>query len=217
MTAPMTSREELADEIDRAQNNADLLRVMWRGKAEIATALRAGIAQPSGISAIAAERQRQISKEGWTTAHDDEHTEQALASAALCYVYASIFDPEDFPLRYWPWDQEWWKPSDARRNLVKAGALIAAEIERLDRISKPSPKTIIDPVESVGARGAMRQALDDHTSMLSSTDKAPPTKNRGTFLGYRNGNGEEMHCANAFCPHEIECRKGCINRAPMSL
>lgn len=32
----------------------------------------------------------------------------------------------------WPWDPSWWKPSpDPIRNLVKAGALIAAEIDRL--------------------------------------------------------------------------------------
>jgi hypothetical protein len=88
-----------------------------------------------GCDDIAAERQRQMVREGWTPAHDDEHTESDLASAALCYVYVSIFDPGDFPLRYWPWDRKWWKPSDARRNLVKAGALIAAEIDRLDRAS----------------------------------------------------------------------------------
>jgi hypothetical protein len=34
----------------------------------------------------------------------------------------------------WPWDASWWKPSnDPVRNLVKAGALIAAEIDRLQR------------------------------------------------------------------------------------
>lgn len=37
----------------------------------------------------------------------------------------------------WPWDENWWKPSlDPIRNLVKAGALLAAEIDRLQR-SKP--------------------------------------------------------------------------------
>lgn len=34
----------------------------------------------------------------------------------------------------WPWHSSWWKPSDDPiRNLVKAGALIAAEIDRLQR------------------------------------------------------------------------------------
>ncbi|HCE9784511.1 TPA: hypothetical protein NH348_003290 [Pseudomonas aeruginosa] len=34
---------------------------------------------------------------------------------------------------FWPWDEEWWKPKSARENLVRAGALVLAEIERLDR------------------------------------------------------------------------------------
>jgi hypothetical protein len=33
----------------------------------------------------------------------------------------------------WPWSREWWQPKDRRRDLVRAGALIVAEIERLDR------------------------------------------------------------------------------------
>lgn len=31
----------------------------------------------------------------------------------------------------------------------------------------------------------------------------------GTFLGYRDANGNEMHCRHITCPHEIDCRKGC--------
>ena len=83
---------------------------------------------------IAAERQRQISAEGWTPEHDDEHDDGELAMAAACYAEASVFGNamEQCPSS-WPWSPEWWKPSDPRRNLVKAGALIVAEIERLDR------------------------------------------------------------------------------------
>lgn len=34
----------------------------------------------------------------------------------------------------WPWATDWWKPSDDPiTNLVRAGALIAAEIDRLLR------------------------------------------------------------------------------------
>ncbi|MGY0790895.1 hypothetical protein ACW7BJ_16135 [Azospirillum argentinense] len=40
----------------------------------------------------------------------------------------------------WPWGARWWKPKDPRRDLVRAGALIAAEIERLDRASAPAPR-----------------------------------------------------------------------------
>jgi len=33
----------------------------------------------------------------------------------------------------WPWNMVWWKPKNYRRDLVKAAALLVAEIERLDR------------------------------------------------------------------------------------
>ena len=87
---------------------------------------------------VLAERQRQISVEGWTPEHDDEHHPGALPHAAAMYaVYGglSYYGPGN-PPDDWPWTPEWWKPSTSqRRNLVKAGALILAEIERLDRLS----------------------------------------------------------------------------------
>lgn len=82
---------------------------------------------------VLAERRRQIEKEGWTPEHDDEHSEGQMASAAACYALASYLGNDWSPAEHWPWDAEWWKPSDRRRNLVKAAALILAEIERLDR------------------------------------------------------------------------------------
>ena len=33
----------------------------------------------------------------------------------------------------WPWAASWWKPKNRRRDLVRAAALIVAEIERIDR------------------------------------------------------------------------------------
>lgn len=86
----------------------------------------------TGIELIAAERERQITAEGWTPEHDDAHKEGELAQAALCYIESAlgIVDEDDVPLS-WPWDKSWWKPSD--RDLEKAGALIAAEIDRLSR------------------------------------------------------------------------------------
>lgn len=79
---------------------------------------------------VLAERQRQISTEGWSTAHDDEHRAGELALAAGKYASAAAGWAS---AGQWPWEQEWWKPGTARRMLVKAGALILAEIERLDR------------------------------------------------------------------------------------
>lgn len=91
----------------------------------------------NGIESIAAERRRQIEVEGWTPEHDDEHDSGELAAAAACYTVAAI-DPEGItPLDQlpipWPWAPEWYKPANPRGALVKAGALIAAEIDRLDR------------------------------------------------------------------------------------
>lgn len=90
-----------------------------------------------------AGRRRQVEAEGWTPERDDEHDKGELAKAAGCYAWiasqsdglrdAFITPPPTWPIR---WASEWWKPTDRRRNLVKAGALILAEIERLDRAAR---------------------------------------------------------------------------------
>lgn len=94
---------------------------------------------------VLAERRRQIEAEGWTPEHDDEHGLGELARAAACYALHAASQASEHPgislslessaLGVWPWDQSWHKPGDQRRNLVKAGALILAELERLDRAS----------------------------------------------------------------------------------
>ena len=93
--------------------------------------------ETSALKDVAAERRRQIESEGWTPAHDDEHSQGELAAAAVCYAFTAVRSPH-FLGHLWPWDGSWWKPKDKRRNLVKAGALILAEIERLDR-AEPTP------------------------------------------------------------------------------
>lgn len=84
-----------------------------------------------GINLIEAERNRQIHAEGWTEEHDDKHVNNELALAAACYAV-----PDVFSQGYWPptWDLSWYKSTTRIRDLVKAGALIAAEIDRLKRI-----------------------------------------------------------------------------------
>lgn len=86
-----------------------------------------------GAELIAKERKRQIEKEGWTKQHDrDMHDEGELLRAAICYARAGTEDIDfDEARQDWPWSSKWWKPEDRIRNLVKAGALIAAEIDRL--------------------------------------------------------------------------------------
>lgn len=102
----------------------------------------------TGAELIAAERQRQLDAEGWDTWHDDGHDAGELAMAAACYatppderdtrpVYTDDAPSSTVPLA-WPWDTYDWKPTpdDRKRELVKAGALIAAEIDRLQRAER---------------------------------------------------------------------------------
>jgi hypothetical protein len=70
--------------------------------------------------------------EGWTAEHDDEYIHGELVTAAVCYV----LEDHTFAQALWPWDLTWWKPSpdDRIKELKKAAALIAAEIDRLIRL-----------------------------------------------------------------------------------
>lgn len=85
-----------------------------------------------GATLIAAERRRQVEQEGWTPEHDDAHTDESLRRAALCYARLELGGGWDVP-DDWPWEPEAWKPRDNVTCLVKAGALLAAEIDRLQR------------------------------------------------------------------------------------
>lgn len=89
------------------------------------------------------ERERQKKVEKWSEDHDDNHIEGELGIAALCYeqlpserdlpggdIYLQTAMPNN-----WPWGDDWWKPSpdDRLKELVKAGGLYRAEMERLQR------------------------------------------------------------------------------------
>ena len=89
------------------------------------------------ILEVSRERERQLAEEGWTPEHDDEHELGEMALAAACYAKQSTENYDDITEIYepdvWPWDNNWWKPKNQRRDLIRAAALIVAEIERLDR------------------------------------------------------------------------------------
>lgn len=100
-----------------------------------------------GINLIEAERERQIYQEGWSEEHDDKHVNNELALAAACYAVPDIFSQG-----YWPptWDLNWYKSTTRIRDLVKAGALIAAEIDRLQRIEiKKAKKEYIPKIKEL--------------------------------------------------------------------
>jgi hypothetical protein len=109
------------------------------------------------IADIVDERLRQIDVEEWTPEHDDSHIDGSLALVAACYaapkrIYEKIKVAFGFAfVDPWPWpsffrgneitDCTKWnkKGKTRRRQLVIAGALIVAEIERLDRKAEKVP------------------------------------------------------------------------------
>lgn len=93
-----------------------------------------------GVGVIGIERQRQIDQEGWTPEHDDEHRNGELANAAACYALTHTTRTQNIIQAIWPFHRSWWKPALTNdrekriRELAKAGAMIAAEIDRLKRL-----------------------------------------------------------------------------------
>ncbi|QLG96438.1 hypothetical protein HZF02_15890 [Pseudomonas yamanorum] len=94
------------------------------------------------MQSVLAERIRQIQVECFYPVHDDENTDGSLGMAAACYAEEAFYQAKvsdrlsaisQVTPVLWPWAPDIWKPTDQRRNLVKAGALILAEIDRLDR------------------------------------------------------------------------------------
>ncbi|WP_262411284.1 hypothetical protein [Pseudomonas aeruginosa] len=115
-------------------------QIDWDAENELAELLAAAPdnSVPQAWLDVQAERRRQVEAEGWTPEHDDGHSHGQMARAAACYALAGSSAPNDGTAALlvslaWPWDEQWWKPSTARRDLVKACALALAEIERLDR------------------------------------------------------------------------------------
>ena len=100
----------------------------------------------TGIELIAAERRGQVEREGYRAIHDDGHDLGELSQAAAAYAKVASANTrgataEEFDAYMmvaegeWPFEEDSWKPSDDPiRNLIKAGALIAAEIDRLRRL-----------------------------------------------------------------------------------
>lgn len=97
------------------------------------------------LAEIGDERTRQILSEGYDSQHDDRHEDFELARAAsVLTTYATLPETDRWvatrhgPRLYgaellWPWDLEHFKLANPRRDLIKAAALIVAEIERMDR------------------------------------------------------------------------------------
>ncbi|WP_334029003.1 hypothetical protein [Burkholderia orbicola] len=83
---------------------------------------------------VLAERRRQVEVEGFTPEHDDdEYLDGELAAAGGSYALHAFDRRIALTPAWWPWQRAWWKPGTPRQMLVKAGALILAAIEQIDR------------------------------------------------------------------------------------
>lgn len=95
----------------------------------------------SGLELIAQERARQVNVENWTPEYDDQqHDGGQLAMAAYCYEWSARTQivPDSprlclTPPPGWPWSKDWWKPKTPVKDLVRAGALYMAELDRCTR------------------------------------------------------------------------------------
>lgn len=87
------------------------------------------------LTAVIAERQAHLAREGWDDAHDDAHRPGELAQAGAMYALHAGTQSST-PPHEWPWADDWWKPTGFRRDLVKACALVVAEGDRFDRDRK---------------------------------------------------------------------------------
>ncbi|MBC4065317.1 MULTISPECIES: ead/Ea22-like family protein [Klebsiella pneumoniae complex] len=132
----------LVEALEKAQGMETYWKTQCRGITDHCEELQARIAElesrtvTAAAADVLAERKRQVTTEGWTPEHDDQHVNFEMAIAGGLYAISAV--DSHHKLRNsapsaWPWDRKWWKPDGPRRDLVKAGALILAEIERLDR------------------------------------------------------------------------------------
>ena len=137
--------------------NADVRRARNKALARVAE-LEADIpALFPAIRDVIAERRRQVEVEGFTAEHDDQHARGELAAAGATYALNAFMNPDyraytPDPFSFWPWDMKWLKPTTPRRDLVKATALIIAEIERLER-ADTSPIRVLHVDRGSAPRG----------------------------------------------------------------
>ncbi len=124
-----------------------VLACSWNCLAILA-AQRAG-SDADGAVLMVAERERQVTGERMAPEHDDRHDPGTLVDAGVAYArpHAALTEPAKDSMAVdsggrvpdgWPWEAHWWKPKGLRPDLVRAGALLAAELDA-DRRRNPDP------------------------------------------------------------------------------
>lgn len=129
---------EMTNQVDEFNEHWDTFRAGWDAKAQ-------AVPERLAIKDVINERQRQVNQEFYSIENDDEYKENELVRAAACYTNNVVsrgwtysesdletYQSEEAP-DFWPWDLDFWKPKSPRKDLVRAAALLIAEIERIDR------------------------------------------------------------------------------------
>lgn len=106
-----------------------------------------GIEADSGVGHIAFERAYQVHGKEYDALHDDRHDRGELVRGAIAYLLAGT-EPQGridghAPASFWPWNRgpAWEPEADLVTNLAKAGAMIAAEIDRRRRLETLAERT----------------------------------------------------------------------------
>ncbi|KKN40146.1 hypothetical protein LCGC14_0736440 [marine sediment metagenome] len=135
-----------------------------------------------GVDLIFKERRRQVEGEHWGPEHDDEAWTGTMALAAACYAAPiALYKQQVSSIGFafvdpWPWEQRFDRRTERPvppnlpstgcqlriRELVKAGGLIAAEVDRLLRAED----------EDLGARSGAR--LTSHADVYGECKCAQP-------------------------------------------
>ncbi|CCH54463.1 hypothetical protein BN8_03635 [Fibrisoma limi BUZ 3] len=99
----------------------------------------------TGIELIAKEREEHTTKHEWTPEHDDQQDQSQLATAAVAVLlmdtHVDIWvGSGETAFSVWPWKEiDPWFINIQKKSridqLAVAGSLIAAEIDRLQRLS----------------------------------------------------------------------------------
>lgn len=83
----------------------------------------------TAIDLVKEEREKQINKYGYTAVHDRQHHNKAVLYGALAYLNSVIYSP-NIGIEDWPFEEESFNPEGDIKNLVKAAAMIIAEIDK---------------------------------------------------------------------------------------
>lgn len=127
------------------------------------------------LRAIADERIRQISDEGYTIEHDDEHTDGSIANSAAHYICA------DENINLWTWDKNFDKKEKHSRDkqLLIGSTMTVAEMERRNRVATKIADIIKENSTDVSlhfvgqkgqfVEGAFQQAREANVGILIQT------------------------------------------------